>query len=229
MARPHAYLRKSSVKNLATDLSPETQERAVRALAARHNDNGDRLVVLADWDISGSGRYTKKRVGYQQLLAAIKSGDCSAVYSYSLSRLGRSVHELTGLFALCAATDVPVRLVADAVDTSTASGVLLANVLASVAQFESDVAGERQRARYATLRALGREVRTTRRYGEKTGDNGEAEDAQAVLGAFRDAGSYSGAARLLNERGVKPRNSQRGWWPSSVAVIVHRLDGAIRT
>src|SRR4051812_28704353 len=130
---PYAYLRKSSVRDLQTDLSPETQEREIRVLAGRHNDNGSKLVMLADWDISGRSKYTAKRQAYQQLVAAVQSGACSAVYSYSLSRLGRSVHELSGLFDLCVDRGVPIRLVADSIDTSTASGVLLANVLSSVA------------------------------------------------------------------------------------------------
>lgn len=215
---PYAYLRKSSVRDLSRDTSPETQEREVRALAKRHGDNGSSLTILADWDISGRGRYTKKRAGYQQLLTAVESGACSAVYSYSLSRLGRSVAELSRFFDLCHDRGIPVRLVVDAVDTSTASGRLLANVLGSVAQFEADVTSERMRAMFATKRARGEPVGTARNYGD-----GEGEDAAAVLAAFREAGSYSGAARLLNERGVRPRNSQRGWWPSSVAVVVERL------
>jgi len=82
--RPYAYRRKSSVR----DTSPETQEREVRALARLHGDNGANLTILADWDISGSGRFTKKRAAYQQLVTTIESGACSAVYSYGLSRLG---------------------------------------------------------------------------------------------------------------------------------------------
>ncbi|CAN5705457.1 hypothetical protein BH23CHL7_BH23CHL7_20810 [soil metagenome] len=216
----YAYLRKSSVRDPARDTSPETQEREVRALAKRHGDNGSTLVILADWDISGRGQYTKKRLAYQQLIAAIEAGACSAVYSYSLSRLGRSVTELSRLFDLCHEHGVPVRLVVDAVDTSTASGRLLANVLGSVAQFEADVTSERMRAMFATKRARGEPVGTAKFYGD-----GEGEDVAAVLAAYSEAGSHSGAARLLNERGIKPRNSKRGWWPSSVAVVIQRLNG----
>jgi DNA invertase Pin-like site-specific DNA recombinase len=219
----YAYLRKSHMPDRAHDLSPETQEREVRALARRHRDNGRSLVILADWDVSGRGKYTAKRPQYQVLKDAIASGRCAALYSYSLSRLGRSVHELSGLFDLCADRNVPIRLVADAVDTSTASGMLLANVLSSVAQFEADVASERVRAAIATKRAKGEPVTGGRLYG-----TGQGDDAAAVLAAFDEAGSYSGAAKLLNDRGVRPRNSRRGWWPSSVAVVVDRLQGRAR-
>jgi hypothetical protein len=96
-----------------------------------------------------------------------------------------------------------------------------AHVLAAVAQFESDVASERQSDRYAAKLAKGERIGTVKSYGQADG-----EDADAVLAAFREAGSYSGAARTLNERKIKPRNG-RAWWPSSVAVIVKRLDPSV--
>lgn len=214
-----AYLRKSSVRDPARELSHEAQEAAVRDLAKRHNDNGDSLTILADWDISGR-LGADKRPGYRALLEAIESGRATAVYSYSLSRLGRSVAELARLLDLCDRRGVPVRLYADPIDTSTASGRLLTNVLASVAQFEADVASERVRAAQAAKLARGEKLGTAWQYGER-----EGEDAAAVLAAVAEAGSYSGAARLLNERGVKPRNGKRGWWPSTVAVVAKRLNG----
>jgi DNA invertase Pin-like site-specific DNA recombinase len=219
----YAYLRKSSVHDPSREVSYQVQESAVRELAARHGDNHGELVLLSDWDKSGR-LGADKRPGYAALIGAIESGQATAVYSYSLSRLGRSLPELARLIADCEKRGIPVRLHADPVDTSTASGRLLTHVLASVAAFEADVASERVRAAIAAKRAAGKTVGTAKPYGDRAG-----EDGQVVLGAFREAGSYSGAAKLLNERGVKPRSSKRGaWWPSSVSVVVKRLDPAVR-
>jgi hypothetical protein len=148
------------------------------------------------------------------------------VYSYSLSRLGRSTSELARLFDLCAVHKVPVRLVVDSVDTSTASGRLLANVLASVAQFEAEVARERILASYATRRERAikngedpiEAVRSSPRYGDREGDN-----PNAVIEAYRQTGSFTRAARLLNEQGVPTRDGKK-WWASSVGVVMSRLD-----
>lgn len=224
-----AYLRKSSVHDPTREVSHEVQERAVRELAKRHNDNGKALTILSDWDKSGR-LGADKRPGYAALLDAIESGRCTAVYSYSLSRLGRSLPELARLIEDCERRRIPVRLAVDAVDTSTASGRLLANVLGSVAAFEADVASERVRAAHAAKLARGEKIGTAKEYGQKPG-----EDAGAVLAAFREAGSYSGAARLLNSRGIPPRgqtSTRRAagvplWWASSVRVIVRRLDPSI--
>lgn len=215
-----AYLRKSSVHDPAREVSYEVQEAAVRELAKRHGDNGGSLTILSDWDKSGR-LGADKRPGYRALLDAIESGRCSAVYSYSLSRLGRSLPELARLIEDCEKRKIPVRLAVDAVDTSTASGRLLANVLGSVAAFEADVASERVRAAHAAKLARGEKIGTAKEYGDKPG-----EDSAAVLAAFRETGNYSATARILNERGVKPR-SGRAWWPSSVRVVVKRLDPSV--
>jgi len=215
----YAYLRKSSVRDPSRELSHEVQEDAVRRMAAERGD--DDLVILSDWDKSGR-LGADKRPGYRALLEAIESGRATAIYSYSLSRLGRSLAELARLIDDCTARGIVVKLYADAVDTSTSSGKLLTHVLGSVAQFEADVASERVRAANAVKVARGETLSTTPFYGDD-----DDEDAGAVLDAFREAGSFSGAARLLNERGVTPRTSRRGWWPSAVSLIVKRLDPTV--
>lgn len=232
MSRPFAYLRKSSVRDPERDTSPETQEREVRALAHRHGDVIADDDVLSDWDVSGRAKYTAKRSAYLRLIDAIEHHEVSAVYSYSLSRLGRSSTELSRLFDLCKERRVPIRLSKDVVDTSTASGRMMAGMLAQVAEFEAEVARERILGSFETRRqqaiAEGRDpveaVRSSPRYGEKPE---EGEDPDAVLAAYRETGSFSKTARVLNERGIKPRDAE-AWWASSVRVVVSRLDPEVR-
>src|SRR5262245_40417933 len=138
MSKAIAYLRKSRVTS-DRHVSWEVQEAEVRSLAARHGDPD--VEIMSDWN--RSGRKTKTRPEYVKLRAMIAAGEVSAVYSYSLSRLGRSLSELSSLIEECVAQGTAVRLVVDAIDTSTASGRLLTNVLSSVAQFEAEVAQER--------------------------------------------------------------------------------------
>jgi DNA invertase Pin-like site-specific DNA recombinase len=218
----YAYLRKSSVRDPSREVSHEVQEASVHQLAARHGEDVG-LIVLSDWDKSGR-LGADKRPGYRALLDAIEAGRATAIYSYSLSRLGRSVPELSRLIADCVERKIPVRLYTDQLDTSTASGRLLAHVLGDVAEFEADIAAERIRAANGAKLARGESLRTVRLYGE-----GADDDAAAVLAAFGESGSFSGAAKLLNKRGIKPRNSRRGWWPSAVAVVVKRLDPTVGT
>ena len=215
---PFAYLRKSVVKDPTHEVSHEVQLGSVKALAARHGDNGTKLVVLSDWDVSGSAKGLRRRMSgdYGRLLAAIESGECTALYSYSLSRLGRSTQEVLRLFDLCDQHHVPVRLDADPIDTSTAMGKMQLTMVASMAQFESDIASERVSHAIAAMKANGTFVATPG-YGDRPG-----EDLAAVVAAFTEGGSYYRAAQLLNERDVKPRQSTRGWWPSSVREVIRK-------
>jgi DNA invertase Pin-like site-specific DNA recombinase len=233
----YAYLRKSVVQRDDPHNSAEAQEAAVRALADLEGDRD--LVILSDWDKSGKlGR--DKRPGYDALWRAIESGQCTAVYSYSMSRLARRMSELLRLFETCAERKIPVRLRADKIDTGSASGRMVAGVLASVSVFEADVAGERMLAAMAAKAARrvawlaenpGKKAKDAPRglrkatvllYGEKDG-----EDVDAVMRAWQQTGSFNGAARLLNDWKVPCRNSKRGWWSSSVGTVVRRLDPSI--
>ncbi|MDP8905497.1 MAG: recombinase family protein [Chloroflexota bacterium] len=204
MKQPVGYLRKSRVLPGRSDVSWEVQEQKIRELAEQHGDG--ELLLLSDWNKSGR-KGANGRPGYHQLVTLVDEGRVSTLYSYSLSRLGRSVHELSALFALCAERGVAVRLVKDRIDTSTASGRLTVNVLSSVAEFEADVAQERARDTVAARRARGDRIGQVP-YGERPG-----EDLAAILTAYREAGSVIGAARLLNTRGVPTRNG--GPWSTT--------------
>ena len=122
MGTAYTYLRKSVIRRDERTVSPETQERVVRTLAVRHDDNGSRPDDPRRWDVSGRLAKTSKRPGYLALVAAIESGDCSAVYSYSLWRLARSVSERSRLFDLCEDRGVPILLVADNLRSGLGNG-----------------------------------------------------------------------------------------------------------
>jgi len=212
MKTPVAYLRKSRVIN-DRHLSWEIQEQKVRELAQQHGENGD-LVLLSDWNRSGGTG--KKRPGYQQLVTMIEAGQVSALYGYSLSRLSRSISDFTTLAELCVAQGVPIRLASDQnLDFTTASGRFVVNVLASAAQMERELASERSKDTVAVRRARGDRIGHPN-YGEKDG-----ESLEAVLQAYKDAGSVIGAGRLLNQRGV-PTRTGRPWSTTTVRDILHR-------
>lgn len=212
MKQPVAYLRKSRVVR-ERDLSWEVQESKVRELADQHGENGN-LLLLSDWNRSGGKG--KKRPGYEQLLTMLEADKVTALYGYSLSRLSRSITDFTALAELCIRRGVPIRLAADQhLDFSTASGRFVVNVLASAAQMERELASERSKDTVAVRRARGDRIGHPN-YGERPG-----ESVEAVLEAYRDAGSVIGAGRLLNQRGV-PTRVGRPWTTTSVRDILDR-------
>jgi DNA invertase Pin-like site-specific DNA recombinase len=215
MGTPVAYLRKSRVIDERVGVSWEVQEGRVRELAALNGDNGGRLLILSDWNISGR-KGSAARPGYRRLLEMIEADEVTAIYSYNLARLSRSVQDLRSLVALADAHRVPVRLVADQIDTSTATGRMLLTMLAAVDEMTADLASEHARDAVAARRARGDRIGHPF-YGERAG-----EDAGAVVKAYQDAGSIMGAARLLNVRGV-PTRMGGPWSTVSVRETLVRL------
>ena len=65
---------------------------------------------------------------------------------WRLDRLGRTASGLCKLFEDLQAKDVRLVSLKDSIDLGTASGCLIANVLASVAAYETEIRGERVKA-----------------------------------------------------------------------------------
>lgn len=96
------------------------------------------------------------RPGWQRLEAAMRAGKVAKVVCWRLDRLGRSVRGLTTLFDELTERKVDLVSLKDGLDLNTATGRLVANVLASIAQFESELRSERVLAGQAVARSNGK-------------------------------------------------------------------------
>jgi DNA invertase Pin-like site-specific DNA recombinase len=208
-----AYLRRSRVDEARPGtVSYEAQESAVRTMAARLGYPDP--IVLVDWGRSGGSE--RKRPQYAQLRTLIETGQVRDVFAYDLARLTRSLEDWVRLATLCRDRGVRVHLSKEGTfDFSTASGEMLANILASVAQAVRRWASERSTETIAALRARGEPI------GQKPYGSRPGEDIAFVKAAYTEAGSFYGAARLLSERGV-PTLKGKGWSQSAVAWILRR-------
>lgn len=221
-----AYLRKSKVTS-DRHVSWEVQEHAIKELAERHGDADPML--LSDWSRSGRGQFTHRRPDYLRLRAMIEAGEVSVVYSYSLSRLARSLSEYASLAELCQKHGVKVRLAKEGEqDFSTASGRFIVGILALLAQMEAEIAAERAQDTTAHRRERG-DYLGVPPFGSKVVDGAllpnPEEDIEAVVGAYQEVGSFLGAAKLLTTRGVQTRSGEM-WNDITVARILRR-DGRL--
>jgi len=95
------------------------------------------------------------RPGLDKCLAQLKTGDTLLVWR--LDRLGRSIRHLIDLVEELRQRGVGFKSICDgAIDTTTASGELIFNVFASLAQFERRLIAERTKAGLTAARARGR-------------------------------------------------------------------------
>ncbi|WP_367325348.1 recombinase family protein [Streptomyces sp. HUAS ZL42] len=202
------------------------QEDECRKLAA---DLGWSVVaVLPENDISAySG---KPRPQYRRMLAMLTDGSADAVISWHPDRLYRQLTDLGELVKAVKVSGAVIRTVkAGDIDLSTASGVMVAEILASVSKHEVAHAIERMVSKKEDLRAAGVNHGGPRAFGYKAVKRhakGEApqvpqvdqreaelirEAANAVLAHAADPEtgmSLAGICRAWNAQGVStPRGN----------------------
>jgi DNA invertase Pin-like site-specific DNA recombinase len=108
-----------------------------------------------DWFRDTFTGKTMERPGWNKLMAAIEAGEIRTLAVWRLDRLGRSARGLTALIAELTRRKVNLVSLRDGLDLSTPSGRLMAHVLASVAEYETEVRAERTLAGQAVARANG--------------------------------------------------------------------------
>lgn len=96
----------------------------------------------------------KNRPELDRLMNILQAGDTVVVES--LSRLGRSVKNLSELMEYFNENDIRLVSLKETIDTKSSTGRLLFTILSSLAQFERDVLAERTREGLTAARARGR-------------------------------------------------------------------------
>lgn len=135
-------------------------------VSSRTQDTASQEPELKAWAASQRGAIkwygdaftgrSMNRPDWSRLMEEIRAGRVSAVVVWRLDRLGRTASGLTALFDELQERRVNLVSLKDGLDLSTPAGRLMANVLASVAQFETEVRSERQMAGIAAAKASGR-------------------------------------------------------------------------
>jgi site-specific DNA recombinase len=216
MRRVVGYVRVSSEGQATEGVSLDAQRTKLAAYCLAMDLE---LVALeADEGVSAK---TLRRPGLQRALAALEEGRADAVLVTKLDRLTRSVRDLGDLVERYFGGERWSLLsVGDSIDTKTAAGRLVLNVLVSVAQWEREATGERTRDALAEVKrqggtlgadALGwRRVEETRRRGSsvRRARRCRSRDAGAHRGPSR-RGSLAARHRDDADRG-RPRDEARG-------------------
>jgi len=95
-----------------------------------------------------------ERPGLEKLLTQVRAGLIKKVVVWRLDRLGRTAKGLHQLFEEFLGLKVGFVSIRDGLDLTTPAGRLMAGVLASVAQYETEVRRERQQAGISKVREL---------------------------------------------------------------------------
>ncbi len=227
-----AYCRVSTEEQADQGVSLEAQRARVTAYAALYEI--DVVEVVVDAGVSAK---TLDRPGLARVLAMLEAGEASGILVAKLDRLTRSVRDLGDLVDRLFADGKHALLsVAENIDTRSAGGRLVLNVLGSVAQWEREAIGERTAEALGHLRSqgvrLGGEALGWRRTGERDAagrlvvldDDAEGAVVRRIVELRRRGCSLAGIAAMLTleERPTKRRGR---WFASTVRAVLVREGG----
>lgn len=211
------YIRVSTTEQAESGLSLAHQRSKVEAYAQAMDL--DMVAVIED---AGESAKSLNRPGIQKALDMIRKGEAQALVILKLDRLTRSVKDLGTLVETFEKTGAALISVQDSINTSTAAGRLVLNVLGSVAQWEREAIGERTSAALAVKKSRMEKTGGLVPFGFNADEHGKLtpnvneQEAAALMRELRSAGmSFAKIAAELNLRGVATKTGGT-WAPMTV-------------
>jgi DNA invertase Pin-like site-specific DNA recombinase len=201
------YVRVSTDEQGDSGAGLEAQRRAIVAECKRR---GWHLVdVLED---SGYSAKDLKRPGIQAALETLKKHEASALVVAKLDRLSRSMLDFAALMNAAQKQGWALVALDLGVDSSTPSGEMMANVLATFAQFERRLIAQRTRDALAVKRSQG--VRLGR-------PPALSETVRRRIRRMRGRGmTFRAIADTLNAEGVATAHGGARWHASTVRSVL---------
>jgi DNA invertase Pin-like site-specific DNA recombinase len=200
------YVRVSTDEQATQGVSLEAQTAKVEVYASLYDL--ELVEVIAEAGVSAK---SLERPGLARALSMLRKGKAHGLLVAKLDRLTRSMHDLGTLVEEELVKGKWTLLsVADQLDTRTASGRLVLNILGSVATWERDVIAERTRDALAYKRARGERTSLHAPYGYRLAEGGNVLEAdaaeQAMLQAIREA-----RGRGLSQRAIVVELARKGF------------------
>ena len=224
------YTRKSTDERLDMAFnSLDAQFESCAAYIKSQQGRGWRLVDKR-YDDGGYSGGNLRRPALSELLKDIADGKVDVVVVYKIDRLSRSLTDFGEISRIFKQHGVSFVSVTQQIDTSSASGRMMQNILMSFAQFEREISADRVRDKLYQSRKLGLWTGGPTPYGYKVEDKRlvlDAATAPAVQFAFKRYAATASClqvARELNNSQYKRPPGQDGeaipWNTSHVWTIL---------
>jgi DNA invertase Pin-like site-specific DNA recombinase len=201
------YIRVSTEEQGISGAGLEAQRHAILAECERR---GWELAVMHE-DVGFSAK-NMKRPAIQQALGDLDAGTYDGLVVAKLDRLSRSLLDFAALMDRAQRKGWAIVALDLGVDTSTPAGEAMANVMASFAQFERRLIGQRTKEALAQKKAQGVVLGRPRLLPVKVRRDIERQRAKnRTLAAI---------AADLNKREVPTAQGGAQWWPSTVRAVL---------
>ncbi len=149
------YCRKSSDDGLEQAFNSLDAQRDSAESYIRSRVSQGWVCLPEKFEDGGFSGGTTERPALKRLLAAVSAGELDTVVVYRLDRFTRSLKDFGKLMDILNAANVAIVSVTESLDSSSASGRLMLNLLLSFAQYERELASDRTRDKIAASRKRG--------------------------------------------------------------------------
>lgn len=216
------YIRVSTKEQAETKLSLTHQEEKIRAYAVSQD-----LELKRVYNDAAESAKDLRRPEVERLIKDVESGRVGHVIILKLDRLVRNMENLGYLVRLFDKNDVTLSSVSESLNTSTASGRMVVNLLGSIAEWERDTIAERTQAALDVKRKRGDKLGGIVPFGYRARDGklvGHPKEQQVLKEILRQrtkGGGYKAIAESLNASGTMPRSGKK-WYASTLRAILLR-------
>jgi DNA invertase Pin-like site-specific DNA recombinase len=218
--RAVGYIRVSTSQQSDEGISLDAQRARIEAMATAQ---GGELIQMISDDVSGK---SLDRPGIQAILAAARAKEIDMVIVYKLDRLTRSVVDLHAIVSEFNKRNVSLISLSEALDTGSASGRMVMNLLTVVSQWERETIGERTAFALRHKRSENRVFNHTpygyRRVDDKLEPIPEQIQTIRLISELREREPYNSLrdiAEELNKREIKPTHGRK-WGHTSINKIL---------
>jgi len=202
------YLRVSTGRQADSGAGIEAQRTAILAEATRRGWAAADVQFIEE---TASGK-NAKRPGLELAREALASGDAGALVVSKMDRLSRSLLDFASIMQEAQKQGWALIALDCPVDLTTPMGEALASIIATFAQLERKMIGERTRDALAEKRAAGVKLGRPRILPDDVRERIVAErEEKRTLRIIADA---------LNDEGVPTAHGGKRWYPSTVRAVL---------
>jgi DNA invertase Pin-like site-specific DNA recombinase len=205
------YVRVSTEEQGQSGAGIEAQKSAILDEAQRRG--WEQVTMIEDIGVSGRDL---NRPGIRVALEALERGEASALVVAKLDRLSRSMLDFAGIMEMAQKQGWALVALDVSVDTTTPAGEAMAHVMATFAQFERRLIGQRTREALAEKRKQG--IRLGRPPAIKP------ELAKRIRAERKKGATLREIADRLNAEGVPTPRGGKEWRPSSLEATMRMPD-----